>query len=117
MHDQLSERHYQRLAQILEGHVGIRLPAAKRVMVEGRLRKRVRSLGLDSLDEYCRLLFEHDRLDDEFVHLVDLVTTNKTDFFREPEHFEFLTGQALPALLQGRAGGRERQLKVWSAAS
>jgi chemotaxis protein methyltransferase CheR len=117
MYDQLSDRHYQRLAQIIEGHVGIRLPPTKRTMVEGRLRKRVRTLGLGSLDDYCRTLFDQGGLEDEFVHLIDLVTTNKTDFFREPEHFEYLAAEAVPRLLAERPSRPDPHVKIWSAAS
>lgn len=116
MYDQLSDRHYQRLAQIIQNHVGIRLPPTKRTMVEGRLRKRVRTLGLSGLDEYCKTLFDQGQLEKEFVHLVDLVTTNKTDFFREPDHFEFLRTQVLPGLLADRQAMGGRPLKLWSAA-
>jgi chemotaxis protein methyltransferase CheR len=43
------------------------------------------------------------------------VTTNKTDFFREPSHFSFMRDVAVPELLQRRGRG-SRQLKIWSAA-
>jgi len=116
MYDQLSDRNYQRLAEILEGHVGIRLPLTKRTMVEGRLRKRVRALGLSTFDQYCDALFVHDQLESEFIHLIDLVTTNKTDFFREPEHFDFLRRTALPGLLAERPARDDQHIKIWSAA-
>ncbi|MGH7035178.1 MAG: CheR family methyltransferase [Stellaceae bacterium] len=115
MYDQISDRNYQRLARIVEDHAGIRLPPSKRTMVEGRLRKRVRALGLATLDEYCHSLFDKGQLEKEFVHLIDEVTTNKTDFFREAEHFEFLRTQVLPALLSERSHN-DRRFKAWSAA-
>ena len=61
-------------------------------------------------------LFDKGGLEAETVHLIDCVTTNKTDFFREPSHFEFLRDVAVPQLT-ARQGGRPPQLKVWSAAS
>jgi chemotaxis protein methyltransferase CheR len=117
--DQLSERDYERLVTIFQSYTGIRMPPGKRTMMEGRLRRRVRSLGLDGVGEYCRYLFDHDGLDAEFDHLVDAVTTNKTDFFREPEHFRYLRDEAVPALLaerRGGPGGGEPKLKLWSSA-
>jgi chemotaxis protein methyltransferase CheR len=116
MSDQLTDYHYRRLAHIIENHVGIRLPPAKRTMVEGRLRKRVRALGLTDVNEYCRRLFDDGALESEFVHVIDLVTTNKTDFFREPEHFDYLRSEGVPQLLAAPRGGRRAPLKVWSAA-
>ncbi len=58
MTDALALRDYQRLADLIEGQVGIRLPASKRAMVEGRLRRRVRALQLPDLEAYCRMLFD-----------------------------------------------------------
>lgn len=113
MTDALALRDYQRIADLIEGQVGIRLPASKRAMVEGRLRRRVRALQLPDLEAYCRLLFDDGALDDEMVALIDAVTTNKTDFFREPQHFDFLQRQAVPELLAQRTS---RRLKVLSAA-
>ena len=42
--------------------------------------------------------------------MIDEVTTNKTDFFREPAHFKFLVDKALPELIR-----RKRSVTVWSA--
>ncbi|HEY0835442.1 MAG TPA: protein-glutamate O-methyltransferase [Azospirillum sp.] len=116
MFDQLSERNYQRLAQVIHAHSGIRMPPAKRTMVEGRLRKRLRALDVPSLDEYCSILFDRDGLKGEFIHLIDAVTTNKTDFFREPDHFRYLAEEAAPRLRAERRAGVDRPLKAWSAA-
>jgi chemotaxis protein methyltransferase CheR len=116
MLDHLQEKHFNRLARLVEDHTGIRLPPAKRTMVEGRLRKRMRALGLSRLDEYGAAIFEEGKLVDEFPHLVDCVTTNKTDFFREPDHFDFFRTVALPALLETRRAP-DTSLKFWSAAA
>ena len=113
--DRLSDRHFNAIVAIVENNVGIKLPPAKRLMVESRLRKRVRALNLANLKEYGTLLFERNGLEAEFVHLVDCVTTNKTDFFREPSHFDFMRTVAVPSLLNGLRGSA-RRLKIWSAA-
>ena len=116
MGDHLEERHFAAITSLVERSVGIKLPLSKRTMVEGRLRKRVRVLGLRDLADYGCLLFERGGLDKEYVHLIDCVSTNKTDFFREPSHFDFLSRTAVPALRKLR-GARQARLKVWSAAS
>jgi chemotaxis protein methyltransferase CheR len=116
MLDHLQEKHFTRLARLVEDHSGIRLPPAKRTMVEGRLRKRMRALGLSRLEEYGAAIFEGGKLNDEFPHLVDCVTTNKTDFFREPDHFDFFRKVALPALLENKRYA-DGSLKFWSAAA
>jgi len=113
--DHLSDKHFAAIAGVIEGRVGIKLPLTKRTMVEGRLRKRVRALRLRDLTAYCNMLFKEDGLDAELIHLIDCVTTNKTDFFREPSHFAFLRDVAVPELAQIQ-GERQLSLKVWSAA-
>lgn len=111
---QLTPRHFQAIARAIEARVGIKLPLSKQTMVEGRLRRRLRALDLPTLAAYGEFLFEQGQLEREWKHLVDCVTTNKTDFFREPSHFDFLIREAAPSLLAGR---RRRLLKVWSSAS
>jgi chemotaxis protein methyltransferase CheR len=81
------------------------------------LRRRVRAVGVQSLTGYCQYLFEQNGLEGEAIHLIDAVTTNKTDFFREPDHFRFLVDQAIPELLSAQRGNSRAPIKVWSAAS
>ena len=103
---------YQKIATLIGTQIGIKLPPAKRIMVEGRLRKRVRARGFTSFDDYCDDLFRHDGLKSELPFLINAVTTNKTDFFREPGHLDYLTGTVLP--LYAEEGFR--QIRCWSAA-
>ncbi|SMH28948.1 CheR family methyltransferase [Azospirillum agricola] len=115
--DGLSPRDFGRLAVIIESHTGIRMPPTKRTMVEGRLRRRLRTLGLPDMNAYCRHVLDGGGLDGELVSLIDAVTTNKTDFFREIDHFRYLMGTAIPALSRlPHHPGRDRPLKIWSAA-
>jgi chemotaxis protein methyltransferase CheR len=109
----LSDRHFRTIAKLIEGQVGIKLPAGKRLMLEGRLHKRVRALNYSGLNEYVDNLFEDTLLDSELTHLIDAVTTNKTDFFREPSHFAFMREVAVPELVRSRGRG---DLKIWSSA-
>jgi chemotaxis protein methyltransferase CheR len=112
----LSQRDFARLARFIQDYSGIKMPAGKITMLEGRLRARVRATGTASLADYCRYLFDQDGIAAETVHLIDAVTTNKTEFFREPEHFRILAETILPATLeQGTA--RRTPVKVWSAAA
>lgn len=110
---QMSAADFNRLATFINGYSGIRMPPTKRVMVEGRLRKRLRSHGFQDFEAYCRYLFDNGGLEDEAPYIIDAVTTNKTEFFREREHFHFLVDRALPSLTTGR---NLPTLKLWSAA-
>lgn len=115
--DHLSARDFQRIAGLIGDEVGIKLPPSKRIMVEGRLRRRVRALGLSGLEDYASYLFQRDGLAQERPHLINAVTTNKTDFFREPEHFDLLEQRLVSELLALRRNERQPLLKIWSAAS
>jgi chemotaxis protein methyltransferase CheR len=111
----LSEKDFRSLSEFVYERCGIKLPPAKKTMVEGRLRKRLRSLQMSSFHEYCDYLFSAGALETESVHLIDLVTTNKTDFFREPAHFECLFQKVLPELRDVYGLGARTRLNVWSA--
>ena len=115
--DHLNGRDFQRLAKFIHDYSGIKMPETKKTMVEGRLRKRVGANGFANLTEYCRHLFDEGGLAAETVHLIDVVTTNKTEFFREPEHFRFLVDVAMPELFRQRRAGPHTVVKVWSTAS
>lgn len=111
----LSDGNFLHLCDFVHCLCGIKLTEKKRTMIEGRLRRRMRSLNIANINDYCRFLFEEKpaTAEPELVHFIDAVTTNKTDFFREPAHFAFMQDHVLPSYLEE---GR-RRLKVWSAAS
>jgi chemotaxis protein methyltransferase CheR len=109
----LSDEQFAALGAFIERTCGVRVAAGKKVMLEGRLRRRLRARGLDDFTDYCRLVLSGGA-EDEVRLMIDEVTTNKTDFFREPQHFDYLTGHALPALL--RSSGGLGEVRIWSAA-
>jgi chemotaxis protein methyltransferase CheR len=111
----LNDQNFWQLAQFIHNYCGIRITAKKRSMVDGRLRHRMRLLGINSINRYVSYLFDEDghACNSEVVHFIDAITTNKTDFFREPNHFDFIEANILPALAEA---GR-RKIKTWSAAS
>jgi len=111
----LSAGAYQTLANLVFQHSRIQLGVDKHTMLANRLRKRLRALGLACYDEYCAVL-RSDRGPEEVEHLVDLISTNHTKFFREPEHFTFLTNRILPELAP-RLAAAGTPLRVWSAAA
>lgn len=111
--ENLSGKHFEKLRSLIYAESGIALTAEKKTMLEVRLKRRLRGLSLSSIAEYCDYLFAPGNQTKELVHLIDAVTTNKTDFFREPEHFEFLVAKALPDL-EAR-NGADRKSLIWSA--
>ncbi len=111
--DGFSTHNFERLSQLIHLYSGIKMPAGKKTMVATRLRSRLITLEIDTIDAYCDYLFDSGALDREIVHLINAVSTNKTDFFREPVHFDFMRDVVLPGML---AAG-QRQARVWSAAA
>lgn len=109
----LSHGDFERLRQLIYAESGITLGADKRTMLEIRLRRRLKSLGMSSLTDYCGRVFRMEEGDNELIHLIDVVTTNKTDFFREAGHFDYLVSKALPNLAARH--GVQRNLLAWSA--
>jgi chemotaxis protein methyltransferase CheR len=109
----LSARNFSILSRYIYEYSGIKMPGTKLTMLEGRLRRRLRATGIDTLNSYCDYLFKGGGIEKEAIHLMDAVTTNKTDFYREPKHFEHMQNSALPELM---ADGH-RHLRIWSSAS
>ncbi len=111
----MSPKEFDRLSEFINSHCGIKMPPAKKIMLESRLQKRLRSLGMSSFGDYCAFLFESPEGAGELVHMIDAVTTNKTDFFREPIHFQFLAETALPEFAAESAVSVKKKYLAWSA--
>ncbi|MGA2336377.1 MAG: protein-glutamate O-methyltransferase CheR [Terriglobales bacterium] len=111
--ENISTRDFGRLRSLIYAQSGISLNAEKKTMLEPRIKRRLRNLNLNSFGDYCDYLFGPHGEKEELVHLLDVVSTNKTDFFREPEHFEFLVEKAIPDLVARNESGRP--LLIWSA--
>jgi chemotaxis protein methyltransferase CheR len=105
----MSRQDFCRLKDLIYEKCGIKITDAKKTMLETRLQKRLKTLQMASFEEYCDYLFGA-RGDDELPDMINQVTTNKTDFFREPAHFRYLTDTLLPQLMQ-----KNRSVAVWSA--
>jgi chemotaxis protein methyltransferase CheR len=111
----MSPSEFDRLSGFISAHFGIKMPPAKKTLLESRLQKRLRILGLASFHDYCDYLFKGPEGADEMVLMINAVTTNKTDFFREPGHFTFLTDTVLPEFSGGRAPNDGQRFSIWSA--
>ncbi|MGA2134070.1 MAG: protein-glutamate O-methyltransferase [Bryobacteraceae bacterium] len=110
--DSLSATDFDRLRVLIRAECGINLGPEKRTMLEIRLKRRQRDLHVPSPAAYCAYLFSPEGKARELLHMIDAVTTNKTDFFREPDHFEYLASTALPELESRKRAGR---IMAWSA--
>lgn len=114
-HLTLSRDSFGRFCQFITDELGIKMSPAKLPMLQSRLQRRLRELQIPTLEAYRTFLFDSPDSETERVHFIDAVTTNKTDFFREPQHFDYLTRTALPALDRDPAGVRPWPFKLWCA--
>ena len=111
----MTDRDFERFSKFVYDHCGIKLPPHKRSMLEARLRKRLRAHNLTSFEDYAKMVFAKDKPTEELIKLIDVVTTNKTDFFREPAHYDYLVKSALPFLIETFGAGINQSLRIWSA--
>lgn len=106
----LSDNDFERLARLIEKESGIKMPPHKKVMLQSRLKKRLYQLGMSDFKTYCNYVFDPEKGEHETLFLLNFISTNKTDFFREPIHFDYLEKKILPELIH-----RKDRLKLWSA--
>lgn len=88
-------------------YCGINLHEGKEALVRARVMKRIRKLEMSGFTEYLNYI-EEDKSGREFLALVDVLTTNKTSFFRESQHFDFIKEEVIPQM-------NGRHVKWWSA--
>jgi len=109
----LSDDVWDRMSPFIERELGIRMPVEKKSMLQNRLLKRVRELGYATFEEYSDYLFSDEGRVNELTPFINEVTTNKTFFFREYRHFEFLSDRIIPEFLS--PSGVRGSMKIWSA--
>ncbi len=102
---------FEKFRQVVYDKSGITLGPSKEALVASRVGKRMRALGLQEYGAYLDHVLQ-DRAGDEMVHLLDAISTNVTSFFREAEHFTFLSEVVTRWLAKG-----QRRFRIWSAAS
>jgi len=106
----MSNKDFLRLKDFIYNECGINMVQSKKTMLEARLQKRLRTLNFTSFSNYCDYLFSQEGIKEELTDMIDQVTTNKTDFFREPAHFEYLSRNVLPNFARTK-----RNIFLWSA--
>lgn len=109
---QLTQDDFGRFSAYVYQQCGINLTPPKRVLLEGRLQKRLISLNMKSFLEYYKLVTSPGGKE-ELIHMLDSVSTNKTDFFRESAHFDFIRNIVLPQYKNSRS---QKPIRIWSSA-
>jgi chemotaxis protein methyltransferase CheR len=106
---ELDEASFAWISRVVYDIAGIVLNEEKHQLVKARLAKRMRATGIASAREYIKYVKE-DKTGRELRELIDAITTNKTSFFRESDHFDYLRENIIPALLS-----RSKKMRFWSA--
>ncbi len=101
---------FSKFQKLLYKESGIKLGDQKKTMMVSRLSKRLRALEMTSFKDYYNYILEEGTEGEEFIQMLDLLSTNKTDFFREPIHFDFMTTQIIPELKY------LKKIRIWSSA-
>ena len=105
----ITAEEFQRFRTLIYDESGISLSDQKQTLLASRLSKRLRDLGLTTYSEYYTKVTK-DPTSEEFTRMLDLISTNKTDFFREPKHFNFLRERIIPELASAK------RIRIWSSA-
>ncbi len=109
----MTDQEFKKLQKIIYDSAGIDIKESKRYLLINRLSKRLRNLGLQNFSQYIAYLESGEKRKQEIVEFIDAVTTNKTEFFREFNHFQFFKDKVLPELTSTKSSG---MIRIWSAA-
>lgn len=105
---------FERFREFIQGHIGISIPDTKKIMVESRLLRRLKALKFSNYEDYAKYFFSPQGQFNEIPRFIECITTNKTDFFREVEHFNYMTNHVLPEILELQ---HHDDIRLWSGAS
>ncbi len=109
---ELTDRDFHRLSAFVYKGFGIKLPEQKKILVKSRLIKRLKELNFNKYSEYIDFVLQNNEESEaEIINMIDVISTNKTDFFRESAHYEFLSDSVIPEFV----AASKRHVKVWSA--
>jgi chemotaxis protein methyltransferase CheR len=109
-------REFKLFRTLVHERTGIWLRDGKLAMLAARLSRRLRHHGLANFADYYAYVQKVLDSGEEIRELINCVTTNKTSFFRERHHFEFLANTVVPQLESASRRGDPRSIRVWSAA-
>lgn len=107
----MTNEDFYQISELAYLYTGIVLGPQKKDMLYGRLARRLRDLGLQSMQDYIPLIESENQ--PEVSQFINAITTNLTSFFRENHHFEFLKDHALKEWQEKNAASKK--IRIWSA--
>lgn len=111
----LTDKEFELIRGRIYSESGIKLNNEKKELVKSRLSKRLRKYGFHTFKEYYDYVTGIDKTGNELICLIDCISTNKTEFFREKVHFDFLNEKILPDLIKEKSKRGAYKLRGWSA--
>ncbi len=112
---ELDDKEFSLFQRLIYDESGISLSLSKKELLKSRLMKRLRQKSLASFRAYYQYVTEEDHTGEEMVRMLDCISTNLTEFFREIAHFEFLSKTVLPHLVDVKKKRNEKKIRIWSA--
>lgn len=109
-HYSITDQEFSQFRALLYEESGINLSEHKKTLLVSRLTKRLRKLEMQTFSEYYNYVVNEVNGGEEFIQMLDLLSTNKTDFFRESKHFDFLKNRIMPEL------EHLKKIRIWSSA-
>ena len=113
MKKSLTTSEFTRLSSFITRNYGIKLPEKKKILLENRLQKRLRELDINSFGVYIKHVFSDTGLQNELVHMIDSILTNKTSFFREKQQFKLFSDEVLPSFYKNKS--KNDKFRIWCA--
>jgi len=113
----ISNKEFELFRSLIYDTCGINLQLSKKELVKARLSKRLSKVGINTFNDYYNYVTKTDKTGEELIHLINSISTNKTDFFREIKHFDFLNTTLLPELVAKKEKNNDKKLRIWCAAS
>ncbi len=112
---EMSDGQFQLFSELIYSICGINLMPKKKMMLVARLYRRLRELNIHSYEDYYNFILSPEGRKNEIINMINVVSTNKTQFFRDPEHFNYLAEKALPEFLANGRTAKNMTLNIWSA--
>lgn len=114
----IQDEEFDFLKDLIYKKTGIFLAPHKKIMVQSRLNIRLRHHNLPGFKEYIhQLKTNRSFFENELTELINRITTNKTDFYRENHHFEFLRETYFPMLEEESKQNGVKRIKIWCSAA
>ena len=108
-----TDEEFDSFRELVLTELGLNWAGDKKYLLYARLQKRLQSLNLTTFKDYHEYINKHNN-GIELQHLFNAVTTTKTGFYREKQHFEFLRQEIFPEM-KDQMVRKRKKLRFWSA--